>query len=571
MQPKIRSRGAAVVLVACLGAASVALAEPPPTPTRPDAGALMQQIEQGQQQALPKAQKPSLAPQPEMQPKAGLSVTVTRFEFVGNTLLAEPVLQAAVAPWLNRPLDFNELRKAAAAAAEAYRAAGWIVRAYLPEQDIQGGVVRIRILEAVFGAVQLEGAEALHVRPDLIRDYVLAAQTPGQPLSADAIDRALLLIDDLPGVGVTGNLKAGAAEGQTDLVLVLKPMPAVSGSVSADNTGARSTGADRLAGSLAGNSLLGLADRASADLIHTEGSDYLRGGWNVPLGSRGLRAGLSYSHLQYRVISPEFAALDLKGSSSNTGLDASYPLLRGRARNVFLSLGLEHKTYDNDSGDTSISHYKIDLATVGVAANRFDSVGGGGANSGSLQLSTGKVNLDGSANQAADAAGPRTQGSFTKVRYALSRSQVLGLNGSVTAAVNGQLASRNLDSGERLYLGGASGVRAYPANEAGGADGTLFNLDARYRLPRNFTASAFYDWGEVKVNHDNDFAGAAARNNLTLQGAGVGLAWVGSNGLNVRATWSHRLGHNPNPTAAGMDQDGSLDLNRLWFMATFPF
>ena len=65
--------------------------------------------------------------------------------------------------------------------------------------------------------------------------------------------------------------------------------------------------------------------------------------------------------------------------------------------------------------------------------------------------------------------------------------------------------------------------------------------------------------------------GAAARNNLTLQGAGVGLAWVGSNGLNVRATWSHRLGHNPNPTATGMDQDGSLDLNRLWFMATFPF
>ncbi len=70
-----------------------------------------------------------LAPPPEMKAPTGLSVTVREFHFTGNTLLSADKLASAVAPFLNRPLDFNGLNKAANAVAQIYHQAGWNVRA----------------------------------------------------------------------------------------------------------------------------------------------------------------------------------------------------------------------------------------------------------------------------------------------------------------------------------------------------------------------------------------------------------------------------------------------------------
>ena len=103
-----------------------------------------------------------------------------------------------------------------------------------------------------------------------------------------------------------------------------------------------------------------------------------------------------------------------------------------------------------------------------------------------------------------------------------------------------KVASKNLDSAEKFYLGGASGVRAYPSSEGGGAEGQLASLELRARLPQNFALSAFYDWGHVTVNRNNGFTGASALNAYTLQGAGLTAAWFASFGLNLKATWARR-------------------------------
>jgi hypothetical protein len=42
-------------------------------------------------------------------------------------------------------------------------------------------------------------------------------------------------------------------------------------------------------------------------------------------------------------------------------------------------------------------------------------------------------------------------------------------------------------------------------------------------------------------------------------------------GPDFRATWARRIGDNPNPTATGNDQDGSLISNRFWLAASLPF
>lgn len=175
-----------------------------------------------------------------------------------------------------------------------------------------------------------------------------------------------------------------------------------------------------------------------------------------------------------------------------------------------------------------------------------------------------------SPNQASDAATTRTHGSFMKWRTSLSRQQVLTEELSLFAAASAQRANKNLDSSEKLFLGGASGIRAYPSSEAGGAEGELLNLELRWRPGGGVTLTAFHDWGRVRVNKDNSLA-AAAPNGITLKGHGLAAAWQTPWDVQMKATWARREGSNPNPTAAGLDQDGSLIRDRFWVTTGLVF
>lgn len=554
-----------LILAAGAAASGTATAQ-----TTPDAGALQQQIDKSRAAALPKAAPQPLtgAPAP-LERLAGPSVSVSAFRFTGNTRLGEAQLRTLLQAYLNRPLQFSELQQAAAAVSAAYRDAGWIARAYLPKQEIDGGVVSIQIVEARFGGVQTAGEG--RIAPGQARRIVESAQPVGSLLNADALDRAILLVDDLPGVGATGNLQAGERDTETALVLRLTPEPLLSGDVFIDNTGSRSTGAARIGANLSLNSPLLLGDQGVANLQHSEGSDYLRAAYSLPLGDAGWRAGINASALRYRLVAADFAALHARGSADSAGLEASYPLLRSRLSNLFLQINGDSKRYDNQANGAVSSHYKLDSLSVGLSGNRFDDFGGGGATSANLALVRGKVDLDGSPNQRADAASTRSGGSFSKLRYGLARQQALSETFSLAASLAGQYASKNLDSSEKFYLGGLYGVRAYPASEAGGSNGQLLNLEVRARLPLGVGLTGFYDWGHVTVNRDNNFAGAALVNGYALKGYGAALGWTAPFKLNLKAVWARRIGSNPSPNLNGSDQDGSLRKNRFWLQATMPF
>ncbi|WP_332860098.1 ShlB/FhaC/HecB family hemolysin secretion/activation protein [Janthinobacterium svalbardensis] len=540
--------------------------------TVPDAGSLLQQIEKGRLAPPPGKPGPLLAPPPQpMKELSGMSVTVSRFQFAGNTLLTEAQLAPAVASFVNRPLSFNDLQNAAAAVAETYRKAGWIVRVYLPLQEIKDGVVTLQVVEAVFGQVRMEGTAPTRVPFDRLVPIVAATQPHGAALKAQAMDRALLLLDDMPGISTAGSLAPGEQANEVDLVLKVEDEKLINGQVGIDNASARSTGSARLTADLYINSPLRFGDQAVVNLMHTEGSDYARLAYTVPLGAAGWRVGANVSHLRYRLVDDALAALDASGTSTTSGVEATYPLIRARLKNLYLALNYDNKRFDNRAAATTITDYKIDTFTIGLNGNVLDQYGGGGSNSASLALVHGKVDLDGSPNARADALTTRTGGSFSKLRYAASRQQVLTEALALYAAFSGQTAGKNLDSAEKFYLGGAYGVRAYPSNEGGGSEGQLFNLELRARLPNNVNVTGFYDWGHVKVNHDNHFPGAPALGSYSLKGAGLSVAWLASFGLNLKATWARRIGDNPNPTLTGTDQDGSFRKNRFWLQATMPF
>lgn len=461
--------------------------------TTPDAGALQKQIEQDFKAAPAPAPQPAAKAPRALAPAAAgaATIAVSRFAFEGNMLLSAAQLAEMVAPYQGAQYDMNQLRQIADIVADAYREAGWLVRVSLPNQEVKDGIVTLQITEARFGKVVLQGSQT-RVDPAVLQAMVAAAQAPGEVVQTQCIDRALLLLDDIPGLSVAGNFTEGEQPGQTNLLLGVADRASVAGDVSLDNNGSRSTGAERVMANLRVNSPLGLGDLLQLTALKTQGSDFERLGWSMPVGYDGMRAGFHTSRLAYKLVG-DFASLNSNGDAYTTGLDLSYPWLRSPSSNVNLSASVDDKRFDNNANGASASHYGMQVWNLGVNASQMDVWQGGGTSSFSAVLTQGSVNLNGSANQATDASGPATAGSFSKLRVGLSRLQSITPELSAFVALSVQRANKNLDSSERLYLGGASGVRAYPSSEGGGSEGEAFTAELRQKLASDLTLTGFYD------------------------------------------------------------------------------
>jgi len=551
---------------------ALALVAPAVAQQLPDAGALRQQIESSQSKTLPKAvpATPVVAPAPA--PVAGEATVVARsFHFTGNTQFTAAELESVVAGFVGRPLNFAELQSAAAEVARHYRQQGWVVRTYLPRQDVSAGRITIHVVEAVLGQPEFEGTRPRGIGLEWVRDRILNQAPAGQPVKLDTIDRTLLLLDDLPGVRVAARLEPGAGDRETTLVLAVTDDALVDGAASIDNAGARSTGEVQVLGHANLNSPFGIGELFQAQAMVSRGAQFLRLAYNQPLGLSEWRVGANASQLRYTLTEEEFAALDARGSSSGIGIDAMYPLFRSRPRNLFAVLGAERMSFNNEVAGTTTTDYTVDRLSIGLLGNQLDGFWFGGALRGQATAVFGQVDLAGSPNEAADAATTQIAGDFFKLRFAGQNERALSGRNLLLLSVSGQIANKNLESSERFYLGGPNGVRAYPVSEGGGSEGLLTTVELQRQLPERLTAAGFVDWGMVRVNRNNDFPGASPTNRYALSGLGASIAWQGPWRLTAKLTWAHRIGDNPNAGSSGNDQDGSLVENRFWLSAQMPF
>jgi hemolysin activation/secretion protein len=557
-------------LIAGIFVPAVALAQTPP-----NASILQQQIERDLQVDKQRLPLKPLPPVPAEPPLVGQTVVVSGFKFKGNTLLSDEELRAALAPLVGRPLDFARLQNSPVMVANVYRNKGWVVQTFLPAQDIDQGTVTIEIVEAVFGQPLIAGATATRVPKEEVLRIFARQQQGGKFLNINAVDRALLLADDLPGIIVTGALTQGSQAGQTDMVLQLTDEPLLGASVTADNTGSVSTGSQRVMAVLNINSPSFRGDSFSLTAMATQGSRYARVAYALPLGADGWRVGVNASLMDYRLITAAYKDLNASGDSTTAGLELTYPWLRSRTLNLNTSLSADKKGFHNVSGGSVTSSFKSVPVSLALSGNSLDGWGRGGANSFSWAMTAGELNLDGSPTQSTDATTTQAAGSYKKVRYAFSRQQQLSPSVSLYAAFSGQWANKNLDSSEKFFLGGSSGVRAYPSSEAGGTLGQMLNVELRWQLVHGWSVAGFYDHGRVTVNKLNNFTGAPALNSYALKGAGLGLSWRSNTGLSVQGSFARRLGHNPNPITTavnnGADQDGTLHINRYWLTGSLAF
>ena len=550
------------------------------TSVMPDAGSLLREVQRDKPTRETPAQlfksTPLQAPPAAPPPTKALDpsrFTVNAFRINGVTLVSEALLQTALAPWLNRPISFADLQAAARALADVYRAQGWLARPQVPAQELVDGVVTLNVVEARLGQVRIDdAAQPLRADRRRLERTLSARQETDQALSLDNIDRAVNLLNNLPGLRVDAVLAPGASPGQTDVVLKPQDQPAFSGSALLDNQGARSTGSTRASLNMALRSPAGWSDELLVSAQTTgAGNDHFSLNYSLPVGYDGWRLAANAAVLNYRLLG-EFASAQAEGGARTFGVQIRYPFQTPLRRSVSLSVGLESRSYRNDANSTVASDKRLLAGVVSLSGDATDAWGRGGLTMWSTSLTAGKLDLSANAAyEAADAAGPRSAGRYARFSWSLARLQQLSERNALWISLSGQNASTNLDSSEKFSLGGANGVRAYPGLEGSGDSAWLATAEWRYSPQPGLQITAFYDQGQVQVNRIG-FVGAAASSDISLKGAGLGLNWNPNANFGLRAQVARRIGLNPlGNTNSGRDSDGSAVLTRPWLALSAQF
>lgn len=516
---------------------------------------------------------PKTAPEtPANAPLKGDTVVVQRFEFTGNIVLTDAVLNRAVAGYIGRPIDFSDLQNAASMAALAYRERGYVATVSIPRQEIADGVITLKVSEARYSGATLDASSTGRIRSELILARVERAMQVEKAVNTNILDRQVLLLNDLPGASVRAGLAPGDEEGDTRVVLQSDAKPLVTGNLIADVNGAVSTGRERTTIDLAFNSPDGKGEQYTVSAMGSSGIRYGRVGASFPVGLDGARLGVNASTLDYRVIDGPSVLSDLHGSSTSAGVDLSYPLVRSQQANLYLTGGLVTKRFDNYAGVLRTRLYETHAGTASATGNWFDRLFGGASNQASVQLTLGQLVFQDETSRLSDALTARTQGWFDKLLASLSRNQSLPGGWSLVLSYSGQRSTKNLDSSERFFLGGPTGLRAFPVSEGGGSEGDLLQAELRKKLGNGFELRLFRDHGRVKQSVVG-FLGNPTPNELRYDGAGAGVVWQGPKGFTLSVTWSRRLSENPFPAMnpGRTDQDGTLVRERVWASASLPF
>ncbi|MFV8797916.1 ShlB/FhaC/HecB family hemolysin secretion/activation protein [Yersinia sp. LJYL362] len=565
----------------------------------PNAGAISNEIRQSTIEPLLAPREADIALPPLALPSSSggtvaasqIKLREVRFEgdigllHSGSTGLDErnKALQAVVAPWLGRSLTFTDLQAMTLAVTRFYRRQGWVAaQAILPPQTVRDGIVLVRVIAGRLDKPEINNHSRLN------SDFAAAViesnscskevgffggkDCAASPAELSRLERTALILNEIPGVDAALALKPGTQSGMTRIYADITPGQTAMGYLGADNQGNDYSGHNRLLVGGALNNMTGWGDQLRADLILSSSADVFNGmlDYSFPINTYGTRAALNYSYLDYTLKGP-FEILDARGHSNTWGIDLRHPWIRNSAARIDVDAGY----YQSRMRDSLImlpdQKRNLDAGELGINGT-FTAIPHGLSNF-NLLGTAGHLSLDDEFSQSIDAI-TGISGTFGRFNYRVGHDQGFGpftdnplaSTFSFFNQFTGQMASKNLDSSQKLLLGGPLAVRAYGIGEGAVDKGTIFTTELRaYWQPplpawagvRNqITFAAFFDqgWGSYYRQPPEGLTG----NNINLSGFGAYITLSRAADYSLNLTWAHRTGQAATPQP---------DNDQLWLSA----
>jgi hemolysin activation/secretion protein len=527
-----------------------------PVITVPGAGTTLREL-------TPTIKLPAASPALHLQAPAvrhdasgGEVITLLSIRFTGNTQYSNAALSAVLADTVGKTYDLAGLQGLTNRITVHYRNHGFaFARALLPVQAMTDGGLIIEIVEGRYGRIKATGDDKRAAKAQVFLEKL----KPGEVIQGAVLERAALILADLPGFKMTPLIRPGQKVGTGDLDVNVERDKRYSGELGLDNYGNRYTG--RSIGHLDLNidSPFLLGDQLTLNTLYSEENMWLGAfNYSLPLGGSGLRANMGYAHIYYE-LGQEFARRKSYGTAKVSSAGLGYPIIRSQRGNLGVAATYQHKELSdsNDIVPSSNTNRSVSLP-ISFSFDRRDQLAGGGITYGALSWTHGDLTVA-SANRAIDSATAKTAGGFDKINLDFARLQMLSANVTLFCRVSAQWAGNNLDSSEKFGLGGVNGVRAYPSAEVYGDEGMLAQLEVRYAI-NNFAPYAFYDSGTLNINHTT---WTAQNNKRSLAGAGVGLRFNPPHWrLDVSAAWR---------TEGTFSDVNQADTPMVWMSANYRF
>lgn len=422
--------------------------------------------------------------------------------------------------------------------------------AYVPAQESSDGMITIKVIPGRYGEIKIDNRSNLKER--VAKGFVNNLKS-GEIIRTGKLETTLYSISDVSGTKAVGVLSPGKEFGTSDLTVRIEKGKGSNTVLYMENYGSEDTGRYRYGLQENLYDVSGNGDKISVGgLISNRGMHNYYANYETIIGRGGATLGVGFSRMDYETGLGNFGVTGVAETISLFGHRSLYHLTNS---GLTLKYGYDYRRLKDEFMNGALSSNKRSHG-IYVGLDGFERRKGFIFNYG-VKLTTGKLEIEEEWARRDD-----TEGRFTKGEANVTAVARLGNGADVLVKGSGQIASHNLDGSERMYLGGASGVRAYPQGEGAGDEGIMATIEPRFytKIP-GLVFSTYYDIGHVWYRHDGSAGGInTPSTGMTLKGWGVALSYTKPNDWFARLDYARRIGDDPN-----LSEKAKAN-GRVWFM-----
>lgn len=431
-----------------------------------------------------------------------IAFPLTGVEISGATAFDEPTLRALYADDIGTETSLTRVFDIAGALQALYRDNDFIfTRVVVPAQEIEGGLVRIEVIEALITGVSVEepGEPIGPVRA--LAERMLAPLVGAANPTGAAIERALLNVNELPGVTratAVPQADPDNARGGLRLFVNVERDP-VEGALYADNRQTPGIGRGLAGITATWNSYSEWADTTTIAIFNS--FDYksdvadpntgrIDGAFdfderNTAQITHQRNFGIDGAYVRGQALysrtrpNDNLAPIGIEGEQIFAAFEVGYPLIRKREIQLVGAIGAEFFDAETDvsNGALRVADDHIRVARVSIEGLARDSAGYTGFEA-SFRRGLEVIG----ASQPGDANLSRAdgKGAFSLVRGSVDRLLVFNERLSLFGRVAGQYSFDPLLASEEFSIGGATFGRGYDPSEFTGDHGVGVSLELRY-------------------------------------------------------------------------------------------
>ncbi len=457
--------------------------------------------------------------------------TLQNLELEGVTAYSPEQLRPVYAGSLGQEISLADLYDIAAQLTNKYRNDGYILtQIVVPPQTIDNGTARLQVVEGTVDQITVQGGdEESHALP-LMRRYAAQINRDGGPLNVNDLERALLLINDLPGISARSVIAPSRTRtGAADLTIMVTRDP-YDAFIGLDNLGSRFLGRwEASAGGSLNSQVFRANERITGQVVYAPHGPltdhelaYMAGSYWMPVGAWGSNFEVFYS---YTDTEPglELRDFDVKGRSHYLALTLKHPFIRSRELNLTGRVFLDGRNVESENNIPDDREDNIRALRVGGRLEFIDDVFSGGVNTMDIELAKGLSILGASDDGDTDLTRPDGDPQFFKLEAEMQRLQRLAAQVNLLVGVKGQISNAALLASEEFGIGGSGYGRGYDPSEIVGDDGVAGKVELQWNPLWNnswMTASQVFGFWDVGKVWNDDATTSSDVESLSSAGLG---------------------------------------------------